>query len=197
MKMTTLFFDGSEEIIKRVCRAAFPGYDGRKFQVAYGVKSMSVRSYWDGGSRSSFVAVNLSTLQTKAAPNSHPIFDHVEGVDRVEIPEGFAIVEHIIFCGKDLGLRIHVPIDPPVLPEGKDVPDEWLRILTITAHRKSSYAGISDYRVHAAMELWGYKKSEVDAIRLQLIEAGYLAKNKSITIAGKNLLAANPKYKNI
>lgn len=159
--MTTLFFYGSEEIIKQVCRAAFPGYSGRKFQVAYNVKSMSVRSYWDGnGSKSSFVAVNLSTLETKAAPNSHPIFDHVEGVDRVEIPEGFAIVEHIIFCGKDLGLRIHVPIAPPVLPEGKNIPDEWLRILTITAHRKSSYAGISDYRAHAARELWGYKKAK-------------------------------------
>lgn len=43
----------------------------------------------------------------------------------------------------------------------------------------------------------GIQKSEVDAIRQELIEAGYLAKNKSITVAGKNLLAANPKYKNI
>ena len=110
--------NNKDQQVKSVCKAAFPGYNGRKIQIKYNVKSKSLRSYWDGGSKSSYAVIDLNLLKVLHAPDSHPFFDRLTGVDSFDIPEGYAVVEHSIFCGRDMGLTIHIPDAAPLLLEG-------------------------------------------------------------------------------
>ena len=97
--------------IKAIGKTAYPDYRGRKFRLSTR-QPVDVRSYWDGGSRDYFVAIDLKTMRTMAVPQNGTPFDG--GPIRpngVEVPTGFAIVEHSYFCGKDIGLTIHVQED--------------------------------------------------------------------------------------
>jgi hypothetical protein len=193
--MQTVHFDLSDSReIKQVCKAAFPKYRGRKFKVNYDVKTMSVRSYWDGGSKTSYALVRLHDLSVRHAPTSHPVFDHVDvDVDNVIIPDGFVIVGHSIFCGKDMGLTIYTPITAPLLPDNGQVSDELMMLLLATAGLKSSYAGIRDYRKNALMQTLDYTSKQVDDLRQQAMTLGYMAKNKAITVSGRNVIESHPK----
>lgn len=64
---------------------------------------------WSGGSKSHYTAVNLITGAT-ASPDmgrAHPWVNPFEGQE-CEIPEGFAIVEHGHFCGKEFKPYVYV-----------------------------------------------------------------------------------------
>ena len=97
--------------IKIIGKAAFPDYRGRKFKLSTR-QPVDVRSYWEGGSRDYFVAINLHTRGTLEVPQNGTPFDG--GPIRpngVEVPAGFAIVEHSFFCGKDIGITVHIRED--------------------------------------------------------------------------------------
>jgi len=97
--------------LKTIGKASFPDYRGRKFKVSTR-QPVDVRSYWSGGCRDYFVAINLHTRETLGVPQNGTPFDG--GPIRpngVEVPAGFAIVEHSYFCGKDMGITVHVNAD--------------------------------------------------------------------------------------
>lgn len=98
-----------------IAKAAFPGWRGRKLRTEQRESVTLLGTYWSGGSKNTFVAVELATLRTSPAdrrlgdPNafggigdSHPT---------IRIPPGYAIVEHVIFRGKDLGCRVYTAIE--------------------------------------------------------------------------------------
>lgn len=113
----------SPEVL-RVIRAAFPSYKKKSAYLSEfsDGSSVTINSYWDGGSRSIFVLVDLATLQHKALPTqSHPYFDMraistqtpdveiTRGiVDLKRLPEGIALVEAGTFCGKLATAHVHV-----------------------------------------------------------------------------------------
>ena len=88
---------------------AFPHYTGRKFTI----RPSTTITFWDtnlsGGTRSQYAAVRLDRGDSRArvyvapAPWANP----VEG-RTVEIPNGFAVVEHRISTGKDVGITVWV-----------------------------------------------------------------------------------------
>jgi hypothetical protein len=109
--------------VKRVINAAFPEYKKHNaFLTAFSDSSVDVNSYWDGGSKSVFVLVDLATLARKSLPTStHPYFDlHAATgqtpdvtVDRGNVtlrrlPEGIALVEGGTFCGKPAIAHVYV-----------------------------------------------------------------------------------------
>ena len=193
--MTTLHLNLSDsKQVKQVAKNAFPNYNGRKFKVQFGTKNMSIRSYWDGGSRTYYALVNLATMEAKHAPTSHPFFNKVDvEVDNVEIPQGFVIVAHSIFCGKDMGLTVYTPEEKPQLAsgEGAELTDRHILVLVCTASRKSSYAGVRDYRKSELMGK-GFSSKEVDELREDLIEGGYLTRRKAISNKGRNAIDGHP-----
>jgi hypothetical protein len=106
---TELKVSKRDDSIRSIVGATFPEYRGRKITVRVQQYPLHIESYWSGGSRSYFAAVNLRTMATVSVPQNGTPFDGGPiAADGVIIPEGFAIVEHCIFSGKDLGLRIHV-----------------------------------------------------------------------------------------
>jgi hypothetical protein len=96
--------------IKKLINNTFPEYRGRKIRVDNRIPK-SLDSYWDGGSKSSFVFYNIMTGETVPVHTNHPMFE--AGMPRdldVELPAHVCIVEHVIFCGKDIGIYIHVNV---------------------------------------------------------------------------------------
>lgn len=104
--------------VPAIVNATFPGYKGRKI----GVKAVESVTFidvnWSGGTRSQYRACALDGTPTERQPNMGampPWANPFEG-KTVALPAGFVIVEHVMFCGKDLGLRIYVnPADMPKL----------------------------------------------------------------------------------
>lgn len=94
--------------VKRIVKAAFPEYRGRRVSIETRTSLTLDEAFWGGGTRSWYVAVNLATL--KSAPANAAITNPLRCPDAqtVDIPEGVAVVEHAHFCGKDVGIRIHV-----------------------------------------------------------------------------------------
>lgn len=87
--------------LMRVIRAADSTYRKHKAIVnAYPSIELS-GTYWDGGSRSTYTAVNLTTFKSSAAAQYAPA--QVGGpreTPRCDIPEGVAIVKTGVFCGR-------------------------------------------------------------------------------------------------
>ena len=87
--------------LSRVVRAACPRYAKRKafFHVSETVTLGG--TYWDGGSRSTYTAVRLADGFSLGAPQyAPPQFGGPRQSPVVAIPQGVAIVETGIFCGK-------------------------------------------------------------------------------------------------
>jgi hypothetical protein len=87
--------------IRRIILAASPTYKKHQASVsAYPTVRLS-GTYWDGGSRSTYVAVRLSDCFSLGAPQFDPPQFGGPRVDPVvEVPEGVAIVCVGTFCGK-------------------------------------------------------------------------------------------------
>lgn len=95
--------------IREVVRAVHPKY--RKHNVIlYDALSLELGgTYWDGGSRWIYDAVNLSTRRVEsAAQYAPPQFGGPVNAPRVDIPEGVAIVRTGIFCGKPAVVTVFV-----------------------------------------------------------------------------------------
>lgn len=183
-----------DELVREIVSVAFPEYKGRRVRIEYGVKKINMRSYWDGGSKFYFSVVNVQNRKALRVPTSHPIFDKVKGVDAFEIPEGYVVVEHSIFCGKDQGIYIHSPDSAPLLEAGEedDLQDIDIHVLQATRGLKSSYAGIRDRRAYELKRKYGYTKEQIEQSRARLREGKYLNKRNAITNKGRNRIENLP-----
>lgn len=95
--------------LKLIGKTAFPNYKGRTYRHEAGGSCTFMDLNWGGGTRSTFRAVRLADMKVDQGLGSAvpaPWANPFEG-KTVEIPTGYAIVEHSIFCGKDLGLRVY------------------------------------------------------------------------------------------
>lgn len=99
----------SEPNFSKIIKRVEPGY--KKREAAFSVRDTITLegTYWDGGSRSTYTAINLQTLQTSAAEQfAPPQFGGPRHAPAVTIPDGVAIVETGIFCGKPATARVYV-----------------------------------------------------------------------------------------
>ncbi len=188
MSTATLHLEKAEGIVADVCRAAFPDYTGRKVKVSYTDSPISITSYWDGGTKSYYAAVRLSDCAVVPVPSNGGLGDR-SAYAPVEIPQGVVIVEHVWFCGKDMGLTVHARAhEMPILPPASDLSDIEAHVLIATASRKSSYAGESDYRASELKRRYGYGQAMVNAAREALRDRKYLNGANAITAAGRNAI---------
>lgn len=93
--------------IKPVLDVTFPEYKGRTFKVQFTDKVTFSDTNWGGGTRSFYKFVQMDT--GKVAPLSVPApWDNQYEGKTMDLPENIVVVEHIIFCGQDLGIRFYV-----------------------------------------------------------------------------------------
>ena len=190
--MNTIYLEPRDmpEEARRIFRAAFPAYKGKTFKVCYANGPISVRSYWDGGSRDYYAFVNLANMATMACPTSSH-FDNVTGVDSVEIPSGSVCVEHSIFCGKDAGLTIicRESESTKFLPATAEVTPDVAIVLQYSNEYKNSYGGETGIRFKYASRETGITRDRWDAAKSEAIALHLLRKNGAITPTGRNIAA--------
>lgn len=97
----------TDPTIRNIVRTCYPEWKGRKIKLE-STTTYQMMDYWSEGSRSYVVAYHLESGLTKEPRilTNNPMQHDAHA--RVQIPEGIALVEHVIFAGKDLGIRIHV-----------------------------------------------------------------------------------------
>ena len=101
---------------KTIAKKAFPEYRGRKIRVVE-AKSYRMADYWDGGSRCYVRAFEIASEKIADPKPATNVPWSGSANATFEIPEGVAIVEHQIFCGKDAGITIYLA-PTRSLPEG-------------------------------------------------------------------------------
>ena len=108
----------SRKEVFAVVNATFPNYKGRKFRIqpaeAVGFYDLN----WSGGTRNQYraCAIDGSPIDSKYNLNSPAPWNNPFEGKRIELPMDVVIVEHSMFCGKDVGLRIYVnPANMPRL----------------------------------------------------------------------------------
>lgn len=90
-----------------IVRHAFPDYTGRKFNLEFAEQPYIGDTNWGGGTRNKYVLVKLgSDFERQAFPAFSPWANPIEG-ERFPMRQGFALIEHSIFCGKDCGVTIY------------------------------------------------------------------------------------------
>ena len=95
--------------LARIVRAVDPGYRKKEATLQVSEDICLSNTYWDGGSRSTYTAVDLASGRSKGAPQyDPPQFGGPVGAPRVTIPEGVAIVETGIFMGKTATAKVVV-----------------------------------------------------------------------------------------
>ena len=94
-------------------KRTFPEYRGRTFRLSP-AESVTLHDVnWGDGSRNSYriTPLTLDDVTAISIPSPAPWNNPYEGA-KMAIHPGFAVVEHSIFCGQDMGIRVHVhPVD--------------------------------------------------------------------------------------
>jgi hypothetical protein len=185
-----MYLNGAEEGIRELARAAYPGYKGRTLQWQVSTNVELQGTYWEGGSRSTYAGVNLSTRQSATLPHyDPPQFGGPTTTPVVPVQPGMAIVEHKIFLGKDLGLTFYVhPNDAPnLLPAPADTTDDEKIVLAFTGSLKNTYGGQKDIRFREANSQYKITQERWTEAQDTLKERKLLNKAGSITPDGRNV----------
>jgi len=189
--MRHIYLEGKD--IPEAIKAAFHDYSGKTFEARVCESVQLSGMYWDGGSRSSYRAVDLATGKVASATSDStlpPQFGGPMSAPTVQIPPGVVIVEHCIFCDKDMGLRIYVrPEDmSPLLPSGGDaVTDDEATVIEYTCALKNTYGGRKEIRFTEAQAKTGITRERWDAAKEACYRKGYLNKAGSVTNKGRNV----------
>lgn len=96
-------------LVKRLIAATFPDYRGRKIKARLWTRPMRLQNYWDGGSRSYYVAVRITDGAVSDFGTDNPFIRSTH--DDVDLPVGVILVEHSYFCGRDTGLTVWARAD--------------------------------------------------------------------------------------
>lgn len=108
MQTTSLRFADISSLI----RLAFPEAKSRRPVHISFRKNYNVSDYWDGGSRTYTAFVDLHTMQaisSQALPKSaRQVMSNPFNlpIGEVILSNNHCVIEHSIFCGKDMGYRI-------------------------------------------------------------------------------------------
>jgi hypothetical protein len=134
--------------VPTVLRGSYAGYK-YKVLVCESVTIPATAGLWNSGSRDSYQGVELATGKR------YPLTMESEapwGTRRdieVQLDNGKAVVEHSIFCGKDMGLTFYIHPSNAIglIPAKVELTPYERLVLVATRSLKSSYAGRDRYQM--------------------------------------------------
>jgi len=183
-----MYLDKPDKEILKIVNKCFPSYNGKKFQLSTNIPT-EIHSYWDGGSKTSYVFYQLATSAIYPVHSNHPMFESNQPNRLKELPKGIIIVAHTIFCGKDMGITIYANQDDltPMLPApSEELSKEEKIVLIFTRSLKNTYAGRNNVRFYEANRKYGISLDTWDISKEKLISKGFLNKAGAITSNGRN-----------
>ncbi len=147
---------------------------------------IDVTSRWDGGSRSDFQLINLSTGETISLQSLSPLNKFQPTHPTVhpdQVPNGVILFQSGTFCGKPATPTIHVkPCDmAPLLPPSIDLPRPAIVVLGITSGFNAHYRQELRERVGLTLENWKFFSQMLKDKKL-------LRRNGAITNEGLSLI---------
>ena len=188
--MQTIYLDPN-----MVPAALLGGYSGKKFKavVTTSVTINGQDGLWSGGSRDTFRAIKLETGETvPVSDNMSAPWDNTRKDRTIELKPGIAVIEHSIFCGKDMGLTFYVhPENAAKLlpaPTAELTAFEQI-VLNATCSYKSSYNGMDRYEMARRDCRNGTpypSRDEWNIAKQTLINLGLLNKAGAVTPKGRN-----------
>ena len=98
---------------KKLVTATFPDYRGRKVAIEFTDKLTFHDVNWGGGTKNTYRFIRADGAQT-SLPTPAPWVNPFEGLT-VDLPLDVLVVEHSVFCGHDMGIRIYA--NPCHLPK--------------------------------------------------------------------------------
>ena len=164
-------------------------YTGKKFQVEITDSVRLYNTYWSGGSRNTYTVTSLIDGASKSvgANSTAPQFGPCSDGAKLPVLPGFAVIEHSIFCGKDMGLTFYIHPDNAAkfLPDNTPtLTDAELCLLDATAGLKANYGGRKP-RIDMMVKN-GFSMADIEAAKQALIDKKMLRPNGSITPLGRN-----------
>lgn len=96
-------------MVKRILATTFPDYRGRKVKARLWTRPMTLHNYWDGGTRSYYVAIRVADGAVSDFGTDNPFQRSAH--EPVDLPFGVLLVEHSYFCGRDSGITIWARTD--------------------------------------------------------------------------------------
>ena len=189
--------------IRPIIDATFPEYRGPKASVRiqataeYSAADLS----WQDGSKTEVKALRAIIVEgTDCTYITQLQAVELRTAHSGAIPRDMMLVEHVIFCGKDLGIRCVVSPDSVFLPKLLPAPVELTdgEVLVLSAHAQLK-SGV--YRAAAVGRVAGHDEQQLKVLVETLARRGLLSVNKlgasQITLDGKNALAALPSHRQI
>lgn len=177
--------------------AAIMGYKGNKFSVIIQPTVHTLNTYWDSGSRYTYVAIDLATMQKISLLGISPFDvgfdsnrDPVNFAD-IDLPVGVAMIELASFRGTEsIRLYVHPDNAPMIEQEPTDGLSTVQKIVLYSVRSlKSSYGGERNFRCAEACRKTGITAKEYEAAKRELIDAKLLNKAGAITVSGKNAIS--------
>lgn len=173
--------------VAAIVAATFPGYAGKRFKIVARERVTISDLNWSGGTRSEYVAVTLDgrRLGDMSEFNAKAPWDNRAEGASTSIPAGACIVEHSIFCGRDMGLTIYVR--PDAVAKYLPAPCSDISAEHMTVMRAIRTLIPRARREECARA--GINAARYDAIVAELKTAGYCSANGGLTLKGKNSCA--------
>lgn len=113
--MTTIELPKNDPRVSHIVRACFPGWKGRRKVKIQKSSRFYHAEYWDGGSKDTSVTYSNGVV---GRVSDLPGYEHQRQgnpynlpMGEVEMLPGTFIVTHVMFMGKDMGIRIYVSPD--------------------------------------------------------------------------------------
>jgi hypothetical protein len=178
-----------DQTLKNLALKLF-SYKGRKFNVI-AATNYQLRNYWDGGSKATVFAVLREGLKvsTPSVKTNDPANKQAHAC--FEIPPGVFLIEHIISCGKDIGITIVVrpdELDTGTLPPAPDVTEHEIIYLVFTTGFKCNY------RFEEAVRSTGINAEDWSNAQQSCIAKGLTDKRGTPNITGKNIANSNRRF---
>jgi hypothetical protein len=149
-------------------QAAFPGArSGRTVKVEV-ASSYTTSDYWSDGSRDESRFVDLATLQV-VSPSR---LNELPSSNTYALSPGFCVVEHRIYCGKDLGYRVYLHSENMAPMLAKPAPEVDKRDVRILVTFRSIKSGPYRRETLAALKI-----TESDLTRL--VGKGWLKRSSN------------------
>lgn len=175
-------------VVQPILHATFPSYAGTNIQILpASAAPKELRSYWNGGSKDSFAFYRLDTGESIAVHSNHPYFEPDQPSTLAELPSNVVLVQHTIFCGKDLGLALYGNLAPMLPVPTETVSHDQKIVLVATRSLKNSYGGRTGIRKEEAVAETGISAERYDMAYRECIAAGFLNSTGAITVKGKNI----------
>jgi len=117
----------TKDRVRPILSLTFPEYKGRTFFLTYQEK-YNPKNYWSGGTRYYFKVLekNGDTLRllepTRAITNPYNDTAHQE----FKIQLNWVVVEHCIFCGHNMGIRLYVNPNNELIPKKLELKEDFV-----------------------------------------------------------------------